>query len=131
MLFSVRLIVFGIRYRANLLPAVELNTGEKVVVVSSTVALSCALPPTKALKPVLDVSLPLYNLLIPLAALIAPLPLTLMSPPVAVPIVVLLPALNTIAPSYPVAVVVDEVVLTGSVRLMSPAPVSIRIFPVE
>ena len=42
----------------------------------------------------------------------------------------LFPALSTIAPTYPVAVVVFEVVFTGSVRLMSPLSVSTSTLPV-
>ena len=82
-------------------------------------------------NPVLVVSLALYSFAMPFGALTAPFPLTLISPPVSVPTAVLLPALSTMAPAYPVAVVVFEVVLTGSVRLISPTPDSIKIFPEE
>ena len=47
-----------------------------------------------------------------------------------VPAAVLLPALSTMAPADPVAVVVFEVVLIGSVRLMSPLSVSTNTLPV-
>ena len=116
------------RYRPNVPPAV--STGEKLTVFSSTVYLSFVIPPARVVRPVLPAGNPLYSLTIPLGASTSPLPDTMMLPPVGVPAELLLPALSTIAPAYPAAVLVLDDVVTGSVSWISPASVSIRISPV-